>query len=568
MGPTTATMISMLAATLVAVLATTSAAAPSLHALGSICCDTTTTNCSKAVHNQQQQGWLFDSSDDTIKFGSAGCLSETPNWSTLSELEIAPCEPGSPKQNFTFDQSHPFTGQVKHGPYCLALNMADEPGQLRLELSGCSSQPNQMFANENNGTNGNTMRTGGQCISAVPTRPASWAPRLFDLWTGHDSFIPRGIYRIPSMITTNNGTLIVFAQARVHSTDATPSSIVMRRSFDDGISWEPSRIVLPDYFNATEQVGETLHDPVTDTIFFFENHVDFRIRHPGCSTCVLWQMSSTDLGLTWTNQTVIKLADPTANQTEPWGGGNRTFGGGLASGIALRGGPNKGRLLAALRHDCGCDDSPASFVVFSDDHGSSWTGGALLPEPGELFPGMPSGPPNQTNGALGGWTECQVAELRNGSVLLTSRNLYALSSGLGGRMFARSDDGGANWAQIWSVVNDPQLGLTSTYCEASIVGVPDQGMLYYGGPDDNGRRANYAIHSSQDGGLVWKSEVDVFGGGAAYSDLSMTRDGDVAFVFERGPSDRYPYAYLSFGKIPTGSQRMRQLTEDSEKAPL
>lgn len=41
--------------------------------------------------------------------------------------------------------------------------------------------------------------------------------------------------------------------------------------------------------------------------------------------CLLTQMSSTDHGVTWTNQTVIKLADPTANQTEPWGGGNRTF---------------------------------------------------------------------------------------------------------------------------------------------------------------------------------------------------------------------------------------------------
>ena len=55
------------------------------------------------------------------------------------------------------------------------------------------------------------------------------------------------------------------------------------RSFDDGETWEPSRIVLPDYFNATEQVGETLYDPATDTIFFFENHVDFRNRHPGAS---------------------------------------------------------------------------------------------------------------------------------------------------------------------------------------------------------------------------------------------------------------------------------------------
>ena len=26
-----------------------------------------------------------------------------------------------------------------------------------------------------------------------------------------------------------------------------------------------------------------MHDPVTDTIFFFENHVDFRNRHPGPS---------------------------------------------------------------------------------------------------------------------------------------------------------------------------------------------------------------------------------------------------------------------------------------------
>jgi len=141
-------------------------------------------------------------------------------------------------------------------------------------------------------------------------------------------------------------------------------------------------------------------------------------------------------------------------------------------------------------------------------------------------------------------------------VLLTSRNLYDIRSGLHGRMFARSDDGGANWAQIWSDVNDPQLGLTSAYCEGSIVGVPDKGMLYFGNPSDHGRRANFSIHSSSDGGLVWESISGIFSGGAAYSDLSITRNGEVAFVFERGPSDRYPYAYLTFGKVPTGSQLM------------
>ena len=87
---------------------------------------------------------------------------------------------------------------------------------------------------------------------------------------------------------------------------------------------------------------------------------------------------------------------------------------------------------------------------------------------------------------------------------------------------------------------------------------PDNGIpitAYFGNPTDRGRRGNYSIHSSTDGGLVWQSLSDVFGGGAAYSDLSMTRHGDVGFVFERGPNDRDPYAWLTFGKvagIPSG----------------
>ena len=66
-------------------------------------------------------------------------------------------------------------------------------------------------------------------------------------------------------------------------------------------------------------------------------------------------------------------------------------------------------------------------MMYSDDGGASWVAGqkmVLLPQYG------------------GGWTECQVAELSNGSVLLTSRNLFAPTSGQGPRLMARSDDGG------------------------------------------------------------------------------------------------------------------------------
>ena len=152
------------------------AAASNLHAVGG--------KCTSSV---EQQGWALDAADDTIKCG-AGCLSEPSDWATTAELEIAPCVAGSPAQNFTLD---PATGLVHHGLSCLALNIADKPDALRLELVGCIrteaptssrihiagkanpkyTSPKELFA-----VVGGSLKTkdGAQCISAAPSRPASW----------------------------------------------------------------------------------------------------------------------------------------------------------------------------------------------------------------------------------------------------------------------------------------------------------------------------------------------------------------------------------------------------------
>lgn len=84
--------------------------------------------------------------------------------------------------------------------------------------------------------------------------------------------------------------------------------------------------------------------------------------------------------------------------------GEHYTGGGLNHGIQLRNGPHKGRLAMARRFDCrpagaGTKEYMRSYVLFSDN-GSDWHAGELLPE---------------------GWTECQVAEMGNGSLLMTSR---------------------------------------------------------------------------------------------------------------------------------------------------
>ena len=263
--------------------------------------------------------------------------------------------------------------------------------------------------------------------------------------------------------------------------------------------------------------GAPVLDPVTGAVTFVHNRAIFGAR--GCSGCVLWGTTSTDEGATWSASRPLNVTGPQ----------NATWGGALASGITLTRGPHKGRMMVALRHDCGCGDLRTSFVVYSDDRGASWQGGSqlsLLPQYG------------------GGWTECEVAELQNGSVLLTSRNFYGRSSGQGPRLFARSDDGCASWAANWSAGAE----LPDSYCEASILGDPSRGELLFGNPSHT-RRLNYSVHASDDGGRTWPRSTVVWPGDAAYSDMAFTRNGSVAVLFENGYNGN-PYVSVAFGVIP------------------
>jgi sialidase-1 len=349
-----------------------------------------------------------------------------------------------------------------------------------------------------------------------PTPAPTPAPGFIDLFHQLDSRLPRGYYRIPSLISTSNGTLLAIINGRFHRTDSTPNIVYMRRSHDDGNTWEEAVPILADPNNRTEYGGAPVLDPTTGTVHFIHNAANGH----GCSGCELLITSSADNGATWS-----KAAPLNVSKSQP---PNATWGGGLASGITLTKGPHKGRLMVALRHDCGCGDLKASFVVYSDDHGKTWRGGEqmmLLPQFG------------------GGWTEDQVAELQNGSVLLTSRNFFGKSSGQGARLFARSDDGGATWADNWTAYDLPD-----PFCEASVLSNPNiPGSLYFGNPSSSrGRRDNYSIHSSPDGGRTWNKSVVVYTGGSAYSDTAFTRNGSIAVFFEK---DGYNTA--SFTVVPT-----------------
>lgn len=135
-------------------------------------------------------------------------------------------------------------------------------------------------------------------------------------------------------------------------------------------------------------------------------------------------------------------------------------------------------------------------------------------------------------------TRCQVAELTNGSVLLTSRNFYDERSGYGPRLFARSDDGGATWAANWSATDLPD-----SYCEGSLLS-GDDGVVYFANPSATGRW-NMSVHRSTDGGRSWPVSTQIYAGSSAYSDLAFLRNGSVGVLFERDN-----YGAIAFGVAP------------------
>ena len=68
-------------------------------------------------------------------------------------------------------------------------------------------------------------------------------------------FNTSGFYRIPSLLTSSNGTLLAFIAGRFHRTDNTPNIIYLRRSLDDGNTWLDPQPILSDPNNATEYGG-------------------------------------------------------------------------------------------------------------------------------------------------------------------------------------------------------------------------------------------------------------------------------------------------------------------------
>jgi len=333
-------------------------------------------------------------------------------------------------------------------------------------------------------------------------------------------------YRIPGIVTTKSGTLVAVYDIRHDSARDLQGDIEIgvSRSTDHGNTWEPMRIALSmgesgGLSRAENGVGDPciLLDEMTGDLMIFATWVHGKggktawwSAGPGfepAETPQLLMTRSKDDGLTWSAPVNL-----TRQVKQPqWLFTFQAPGRGITMA--------DGTLVVPFQHQ-EPDRTPAAGMMFSRDHGATWTVSADA----------------KTN-----TTESQVAEIEPGVLLLSIRD----NRGTGRAMYMTRDMG-RTWVPH---VADGQL--PDPVCMASLLHVPSsenclrRDILLFANPADEKERRNMTLRISFDGGATWSGSVLVDAGDSwGYSCLTMVDSETVGILYEGSQ------AHICFQAIP------------------
>ncbi|MCP4771147.1 MAG: hypothetical protein GY879_07040 [Planctomycetes bacterium] len=359
-------------------------------------------------------------------------------------------------------------------------------------------------------------------------------PDFFDVFWNNDGHYPA--YRIPAITRASDGTLLAFAEGRQSLSDHAKNDIVLKRSTDDGETWEPLQLMWDagnDSLNNPCVVR--LHDIYPGRLLLMFQKYPYGCHEscvvPGYSgnICRSYLMWSDDNGLNWSSPWEI-----TTQVKRPTGATSVASGPGV--GIQMRHGPHAGRIVFPFNQG---GNGWEVYAVYSDDGGLSWTWGNLADD-------------NQLGGINA--NEVQMAELSDGRLILNAR-----STGGSYRLVAESSDGGQNWTPL-----QQETDLIEPHCSASILQYTDpadgfsETRMLYAGPNSTGSRSHGRVWISYDDGENWTTSREVYAGGYAYSTLTYLDDRRLGILFEKDGYASITFARFSLDWLTQGNDSLLQ----------
>lgn len=321
-------------------------------------------------------------------------------------------------------------------------------------------------------------------------------------------------FRISVVVRSNEGTLLCFAEGRTNSSDDFGDiDIVMKRSTDNGKTWQKLQVVAEDGINRCCNPTPVVLGNDKIILVYSWNHDSTPDDH------IIYTIESYDDGVTWKNKTNI------LSQISRSGEGRYLPG--PCHGIVKEKDPHKGRII--IPHRGKSSKGTPVHVICSDDNGKTWFHGGSV------------------NYAKG--NECTVAELSNGSILIDMRNTDDNDYF---RWQAISQDGGNTWKDPYRT----ELVETQSGCQGALHRFKwdektGKAILLFSNPTHTSSRRHGAVKLSLDEGLTWpkmymfttKSGDDMY---CSYSDLVTMSTDVIGVAYEAGKNNGQGILFKTF----------------------
>ena len=327
-------------------------------------------------------------------------------------------------------------------------------------------------------------------------------------------------YRIPAVITAQDGSIVAVTDKRKYNEGDLPQDIdiVCNRSTDGGLTWsEPYTIAQGTGVNhGFGDCALAWSNDENGLIAVFVGGVGLWNSTPS-NPIRSYKSYSYDNGQTWTEPEDITDFIFGANCVIPehqsW---RASF---FGSGNGLRTSTGRIMFVAAIRE--GSAQSLNNYAVYSDDNGLTW----------------------QLSGrASVGGDEAKVTELVDGRILMSIRHA-------GKRWYNISEDGGETWQPNTSTWND----ITAPACNGDIIRYTsvnqghNRNRLLHSVPYGSSR-THVTVYISYDEGETWPVSKCIVPYSSAYSSLCVLPDGTIGLYVEEEPNGTSGYmtAFYNF----------------------